>query len=481
MAKSGGFKVWAGKKSHKKIEEQLVTWEEVTALREELQASKQEVLSLQHRAELDGEKITEIEAQCTHLQNEKQQWEVGHTLAEDMAALNSSLRAKVDELESVVKTLQETIDQLENELQESRSCKDELVNANHDLQEALAATEQLRADRDRGRTRFRLQELTEERRVRDELAKLQKEYLNLQVTAKKEKEELEAQLGIARNSLKKMQEKVNKAQKQVDGLEKEKIELQIENRRLERRQSSSTSIKSREKIEEEAKELEIQNLRRANQRLQKRMSLTGSMIALDTLAETDDQRYDSPDIRQVSPDASHEIEMKKLIDRQRKLEDDLNKSQSLILALKERLKRSEKTLETEREDSSHIHMEYDKLKAYLEAGDKRYIDDISLKVSDLKNLLESREEEFREKELDLKARNRNLQSQLDALFDNGGQLPEGTEDDENEDEEVAELKDKIARLENEMKTIKSQKQELEERIAREEKEVLELADSLTID
>ena len=483
MAKSSGFiKGWTGKKGSKKSDEHSHRSEEVSALREELQEARRHVLSLQQKAELDGNKITKIETYCMELQNEKRQWEEGRTLAEDMALLNSSLRAKAEELEFSVKQLNVTIEQLEKELQESRSCKDKLGNAMHDLQEALAEIEQLRAERNRGFTRSRLQELTGERGVREELAKLQKEFLKLEFTAKKEKAEAEAKLGLARDNLKKMQEKANNAQKQVDVLEKDKIDLQIENRRLEKRQLGSLGIKSREKIEEEAKELEIQNLRRTNQRLQKCMSLTGSMMALDTMVEADSYKDDSSLAHRISPpDANCEVQMKKLTDRQRKLEEELNKSQTIILALKERLKRAEKTLEAEREDSLHIRAEYDKLKNYLDAGDKCYIDEISLKISELKSQLEFRDEEFQEKERDLKARNRNLQSQLDALFDNGGQLPDGMKLDE-EDEEVEEdsvLKEKIAHLEEELKKTKGQKQALEERIAREEKEVEELAASLT--
>lgn len=475
MAKSSGFKAWTGKKSGKKNEEQLLSWEEATALREELQTARQHVQSLRERAELDGKKIAEIETRCAQLQNEKGQWEEGIAQAEDIALLNSSLRAKIDELEMLVKPLKETVEQLENELLESKSCKEELGDVKHDLEEALAEVEQLRAERDRGITRSRLQGLTGERGIRDELAKLQKEFLKLEFTAKKEKEELEAQLGLARDGLTRVQEKANKAQKQVDALEKEKVELQIENRRLEKRQLNSTSAKSRERIEEEAKELEIQNLRRTNQRL-KRMSITGSMLALDTVVETDNLAS-----QRVSPDVSGEVEMKKMMDRQRKLEDELNKSQSIILALKERLKRSEKSLETEREDLSHIRTEYDKLKTYLEEGDKRYVDEISSKVLELKSQLESREEEFRETEVDLKTRNRNLQSQLDALFDNGGQLPDEDEEvNDDEDEEIAVLKDKIVHLEDQLNMTRAQKQELEERIAREEREVMELAASITI-
>lgn len=91
--------------------------------------------------------------------------------------------------------------------------------------------------------------------------------------------------------------------------------------------------------------------------------MTGSMLALDTLEETE-----NPSSQRVSPDVSGEVEMKKMVDRQRKLEDELSKSQSIIIALKELLKRSEKSLETERDNSSHIRTEYDKLKTYLEEG-----------------------------------------------------------------------------------------------------------------
>lgn len=104
---------------------------------------------------------------------------------------------------------------------------------------------------------------------------------------------------------------------------------------------------------------------------------------------------------------------------------------------------------------------------------------------ELKCKLESREEEFRETELNLKARNRNLQCQLDALFDNGGQLPDemrlDEEGNEDEDEEITALKDKIVHLEDQLETTRTQKQELEERIARDEREVMELAASLIID
>lgn len=210
MAKNSGLKLWTGKKS--KSEEQLLSWEEVIALRKELQTARQHVQALRERAELDGKKIAEIETQCAQLQNEKGQWEEGIVQAGDTALLNSSLRAKVDELEMVVKPLKATVVQLENELLESRSCKEELGDVKHHLQEALAEVEQLRAERDRSITRSRLQGLTGERGVREELAKLQKDFIKLEFTAKKEKEELEAQLDLVRDGLTRVQEKANKAQ-----------------------------------------------------------------------------------------------------------------------------------------------------------------------------------------------------------------------------------------------------------------------------
>ena len=476
MAKSSGvIKGWSVKKGSKTSDELSRTLEEVSSLREELHSAQQHIMSLQQKAELDGNKIAEMETRCMQFQDEKRQWEEGRAIMEDMSLLNSSLRAKIEELESLAKQLKETVAQLEKELECSRAHEDEHGNAMHDLQEALAEVEQLRAERDRDLTRSRLQKLTGERGVREELTKLQNEFLKLEFTSKNEKAEMEAQLCIAQDSLKKVQEKANKLQKQVDSLEKNKIELQIENRRLEKRQLGSGSAKSRERIEEEAKELEIQNLRRTNLRLQKGMSLQGSVVAHDTVMEANDQG-DSLLTDRGFPDVNYEtVQMKKLMNKHSKLEEELNKSQSIILALKERLKRSEKTLEAEREDSLHIREEYEKLKKYLEEGDKRYIDEISLKVSTLKSQLESSEEKFRETEMDLIARNRNLQSQLDALFDNGGQLPG---DDEAGDEDgSAELT--IARLEAELERTKTQKQALEERIMREEKEVEEIAASLS--
>ena len=250
-------------------------------LQKELDVAREEVSSLQGTVERDKETIAILEERVREAETEVKKWEGKVAEYEKISGdLDDDSFGAAQEFQ-----LKKQIKVLQTELEKRKALELELQDAKVELTELRSENEELQLSQQRSDTRSKIKSISDEKGSRDEVVKLQKEVRQLERTRTKETAMFEAQLKAAQDSTERAQEKTRGVQRRFDEVDKERSQLKIDIKRLERKleKAGSYAERKRHQMEAESHELEISNLRRKNAKLEKRISLSASTDNLDLL------------------------------------------------------------------------------------------------------------------------------------------------------------------------------------------------------
>ena len=213
--------------------------------------------------------------------------------------------------------LKKELTEVRDELAKQEEMKQELADAKHDLAELRAKNEELELQQSRKSTRTDMQRIKSEKDTREEVERLHKELRQMERNTKSQASMVEAQLKASKDSLQRAAEKTQAIQRRLDLVDKERMDLKLENQRLARKleKADSYAEKKRAQMEVETQEIEITNLKRKNSKLENKLSMsTMNLSDIDKMVSgpitfTSPKRADSRTDSHVSSGPSSPIPM----------------------------------------------------------------------------------------------------------------------------------------------------------------------------
>lgn len=470
---------------------------QVIELQKELEAAREDMSTMQNEVVQDKEtiavleaKLREAETQASELAEKVTKYEsISENLDDDSfgAAQEFQLKQQISELKAKLEKREE----LEQELQDARV----------ELTALRSENEELQLQQQRSTTRSRIQSISQEKSSRDEVFKLQKDIRQLERDHKKETSLLEAQLRVAQDSIQRAQEKTLGVQRRLDEMDKERSQLKIENKRLERKleKSGSYAERKRQQMEAESHELEIANLRRKNAKLERRLgstdqlNLTGLGIDMDDTFSLSSSVVSSGRTSPIPETLSEariahlekevaqlEMQASKLESENINLKGELVKSKQNEELLSSRVKLTEEEVVEEKQELEQVKAEVGRLRAQaavVAGSPEEIVQEQQLKLQKLEKMLADKETEFRVKEKDLWARIEALKRQVDDLEiaklkaelgedEDGAREEEDLTDVEDEADSknktnVEELRGQLSSLQTELDAVKAHNVELQ--------------------
>ena len=206
---------------------------------------------------------------------------------------SSKLESKVLEMEKVSAELDDAsfdaaqefqykkqIEELQEQLEERKNLEQQLSDTKLELQEIGAQYDTVKFQQQRSTTRDKMKSLSEEKSSREEVIRLQKDLRGVERQLKQQQATYEAKLKANQDSIQRVQDKNKAIQKRCDEMEKERLQLKVERSRLEKKleKSGSYAEQKRIKTEQEAAEMEVQNIKRKHAKLEKRLSMSTQML-----------------------------------------------------------------------------------------------------------------------------------------------------------------------------------------------------------
>ena len=244
----------------------------------------------------DEEKILALERELQAAREEVQKWEKRAAQFE-----NASAELDDDSFDAAqVFQLRKQLADVQGELVKHDDMKRELTDAKQELSELRATNEELEQQQSRKSTRTDIQRIHTEKSTREEVERLHKELRQMERNAKSQASLVEAQLKVSKESLQRAAEKGQALQRRLDLVDKERMDLKLENQRLARKleKSDSYAEKKRVQMEAESQQMEISNLKRKTVKLEKRLSM--STMNLSDLSEVGPFSIDSTTARRGS-------------------------------------------------------------------------------------------------------------------------------------------------------------------------------------
>ena len=213
--------------------------------------------------------------------------------------------------------LKKELTEVRDELAKQEEMKQELADAKHELAELRAKNEELELQQSRKSTRTDMQRIKSEKDTREEVERLHKELRQMERNTKSQASMVEAQLKASKDSLQRAAEKTQAIQRRLDLVDKERMDLKLENQRLARKleKADSYAEKKRAQMEVETQEIEITNLKRKNSKLENKLSMsTMNLSDIDKMVSgpitfTRPKRADSRTDSHVSSGPSSPIPM----------------------------------------------------------------------------------------------------------------------------------------------------------------------------
>ena len=416
-------------------------------LEADLEKSRSEAARWKTEAQELGESAEALRGKLAKLQDEASKWREKASVVEEInGSLDDESFATAQEF-----TLRKKVEDLEKELERLQDVENELEETKDELQEITVEYETLLVQKQRSDTRIALQSVSGEKTSREELEKLQKEHRQMQRDHQKKISEIQTEMIVVQDSLKRSQEKSSNLRRKLDEVEREKMDLKLEKKRLERRFEKINSSEERkiQKIQAETQDMEIQNLRRAKNRLEKRISMsTFSMEHLDFIEPEKPNSRNSSITSPITlgPTLSEaritnleketfqlETKVRKLTKENEKLGQELKsgkaKEQKMVTVIKE----LKKKLLEEKDNFDVLETEHRKLKGFLSTPDSEFLEEKAEGIAKLQSTLKTQEEEFATEKKELEEECRYLQNQLDMLL-TGKLKPEEVEEEEEEEE-----------------------------------------------
>ncbi len=410
--------------------------------------------------------------------------------------------------------LKQQLDDMTAEVEKYKAMGDELQKTKEELHDALLQVEELQFHQQRDTTRSKIQNIREDRSSSDEVLRLQKELRQMELKFQKETSLLQAQVKSSEGSLQRAQEKTLAIRRKLDELDKDKMELKLENKRLQRKfeKQETYSERKRMEMEKETQGLEIQNLRRQKKKLERRLSTSLSNLvspensrpasSLSDVQERDLSDIDGSDFTSGTTLAEMRLQdverqLNKLQAQTYKLEKENNALKEELLLTKQneevlasQVERFQNELLGEKRLLAELEGEAVQLRAQSSAGGSdQYIKDLQEKYQHLEKKLQDREMEFRVKEKDMRATNEEMKRQMEELEmaklrAELGEPEEGEEGEEEEeltdteDQEVTEIRERLNSLTTELDLVKTNNDALKDSLEKQKKENEELMQAI---
>ncbi len=391
----------------------------VSELKLELQTSRSEALAAHTKMEQDGETVLTLQAEVQKLQGEVKEHQSKITQLEDISDnLDDDSFQQAQEFQ-----LKKQIEDLQQELARCKDFEHQVGLLKDEVQELQSKNQELRFQEERSSTRSKMKSLSEEKFTKEEVMRLQKELRAAERNMKYETSHLEAKLKVAQDSAERHQEKVKISQSMFDDVEKERLEIKMENNRLLKKleKSGSYAEKKRIQTEQESAELELKNLKRKNVKLEKQL-ITASNQMLNMVSfgngsgsgrESVSTSGMSSPVQRMSLSESKMINLEKEVyqlemelDKVKKEKEDLEEKTSSsgqtseVFSLK--VKQLDQQVQNEREKTEELQAELDKLRG-IAAGNsgEDYLANMVKKIESLEKEVKEGEVRFRVKEKDL--------------------------------------------------------------------------------
>ena len=386
------------------------------------------------------------------------------------------------------------------------------------LQETRAQYEQLEAETRRSTTRSKISSISDDKRARDEVARLQKDLRQMERNLQAESAHMQAQLKASQDSLQRAQDKTIHMQRRVDAIDKEKLELKIANQRLSKKleKQGLFAEKKRLELEKESHELELSNLRRKTSKLEKRLSMSQQL--LDSISSPPRSDIMSPDgIRSPRSPASvvspipetlsesrirhQEQELAQLGEELRRLRKENERLRSEIAAganqslpnanpeaqlntIPEvqdsgRVEELEKLLTEEKQRCVGLQAEVEAFQSRVAAGsEEAYVQELQHKYDKLQKAYEDKETQLRVQTKTWKATNDEIKRQMEELeiaklkaeLGEGEEGEEGEDTDTEESAEISGLRERLNSVHSELTAAQSTNEELQAEIEKRKQE-----------
>ena len=419
--------------------------------------------------------------------------------------------------------LKKELTDLREELAKIEEMKHELADAKHELAELRAQNEELELQQSRKSTRTDIQRIKSEKTTREEVERLHKELRQMERNATSQTAMVEAQLKASKDSLQRAAEKTQALQRRLDLVDKERMDIKLENQRLSRKleKSDSYAEKKRAQMEVESQEMEISNLKRKNSKLEKQISL--STMNLSDIGKIggsfnipNPSRTDSRNDSHVSSGTSSPIPMTLSEARVENLERELQTLEEQNTTLETKNEALKKELQAAQDKAMVLTSQVDQLQsaggsqqegedvltqlpqfqqnsvANRPAQDDSLFNELQQEVAKLKKELDDKGTELRVRVREMKATNDELKRQVEELEmeklrlelgedeEGGGTDTEEGEQKEKEvtpqpqpaddDSEVKVLRERLMSLQDELVNVSQNNDELQAKLTKQQEE-----------
>ena len=486
---------------------------EVADLARQLQEAQDEADSLRGTNAMEREKIAEFEIRLRETEDEAQKWKEKATKYENVSAdLDDESFDAAHEFQ-----LKRELEKLQGELGTHEKLNEELMEAKQNLSELRAHCEELELQQSRKTTRTDIERIRSEKSTREEVDRLHKELRQMERTFKSQSYLVEAQLKISKDSLLRAGEKTQALQRRMDLLDKEKMDLKLENQKLNRKleKMDSYEVKKRAQLEAETQELQIANLKRKTAKLEKRLSM--SITNLDQINETG---LPSPTSSALSSGTTSPISMTlgeariyslekevnelekrntALANESETFKDMLAKAEQNSVLLTSQLKDLQNSLsegKKDLEEATSKLTEYKSTALPLNDAVEGSEQDLQQQVTKLSKALELRDTEARVRIHEIKELNKQVeQLEMDKLRAELGEDVDGEQEGEEEegegdltdteednvaisnakssaDTEIRNLRERLESLQNELQTVSENNEQLKAELAKQKTETV---------
>lgn len=456
----------------------------------------------EERMEQERERILTLERELEEARKEAKIWEKKATQYENASAdLDDESYGAVQEFQ-----LKKELTEIQKELAAHEEMKQELEDAKQQIAELLSQNEELQLQQSRRSTRTDMQRIRIEKSTREEVERLQREIRQMERNAKSQASLVEAQLKVSKDSLQRAGEKAQALQRRLDLVDKERLDLKLENQRLNRKleKSDSYEAKRRAQMEAESQEMEIANLKRKTIKLEKRLSLsTMNLSEIDELAPLNitsptrtDSRMSSEGSSSPPPMTLSEARIEKLEKEVNTLEeqnselttqndalrDELSSAQQKATFLISQVEQLQAGINEEKKETEDV---LSKLPQYnsppqMTDGSAQNDGELQEEIAKLKKALEDKETEMRVRLREMKATNEELKKQVENLEmekmqlelgeDEDGEATDTEEGEEAPKEEVRTLRERLMSLQDELLFVTQNNDELKTQLDHQKEE-----------
>jgi len=303
---------------------------------------------------------------------------------------------------------------MDEELQK-KSMDEQIKELADEVAELRAQNQELRFQQERTDTRSKMKSINEEKQNKDEIQRLQKDLRMTEQTLKLTTSDFEAQLKVHQDKNDRLQEKIKIVNSNFDKLDKEKLELKLENSRLQNKLEKSGSFVEMKRIQtvRDTVEMELENLKRKNVKLEEQLE--------------NDSGSGNTSVQ------SQKRELFRLKEENKDLEDKKGSLEQTAEVLSLKVKQQDDQLKTERSRAKEMEVEIEKLRQILDSGSEDYIASLLQQKEKLQATCADLETSFKVKEKNLCVTIESQKKTIKKLEFDRLQLELGDEDDSDEE------------------------------------------------